>query len=166
MNQSDERPFRIVHGFTPQNPEFWLAHPHTNWSPSGPPSHVGLCATNIKIWQPPPTPPLATAQSALQIWSSTTIPIPDPPTHTTLTLCTIIVILIQVESQLLTRGQWSDNHAQQMVVIPCLMCFEVATWCRAKMWKWEGGTAKTIGLSRGEVRQVTSRARCWAGDCW
>ena len=37
--------------------------------------------------------------------------------------------------------------------------------CRAKMSKW-GGTAKTIGLSRGDVHQVTSSASCWANDWW
>ena len=54
------------------------------------------------------------------------------------------------------------NYAQCIVVMPCFMCVEVAMWCRAKMWKW-GGT-ETIGLSRGDVRQVTSRASCWAND--
>ena len=29
-----------------------------------------------------------------------------------------------------------------------------------------GEQKKTISLSRGDVRQVTSRARCWADDCW
>ena len=59
------------------------------------------------------------------------------------------------------KWQWC---AQQMVVMPCLMCVDEAMWCRAKRCENRGRTAKTIGLSCGEVRQVTSHTRCWAGD--
>ena len=138
MKQSDERPFRIVHGFTPQNPEFLIAHTNQNCLPYGPPNHVALWVTNTKIWPHKPTPPLATAQSALQTWSITGIPVPDPSNHTTLILWIIIPVLLQVEWKLLTRGKWSGNDAQWMVVVPCLMCIQLAMWCREKMWKWGG----------------------------
>ena len=143
----------------PKIRSFYLRTPRQTAPRTAPQILWGLWVTNIKISQHAPTPPLATAQSSLQTWSSTTIPVPDPSKHTELTLCTIIVVLIQVEWKLLTRGQWGDNDAQRMVVMPCFMCVEVAMWCRAKMWKW-GGTAKTISLSRGDVHQVTSHASC------
>ena len=39
---------------------------------------------------------------------------------------TKIVVLLHVEWTLLTRGQWSDNDAQRIVMMPCVMCAEGA----------------------------------------